>query len=409
MTKLTLRERLFGVAEERSLPAPENQLPLLAAYTGSPVNTSNALAIADVWSCVRLLSATASSLPIHVFRKTERGRERVDSGFLVDLLDRPGPGTTQADLVSTLMSHVLIWGAAYLAKYRTGGTVTQIGLLEPDRIRPEVIGGQLRFRYSPGTGPQQLLTERDVTYVKGLSTDGLTGLSAVTQAARVLGLSDELVRHAVAYFEQDKVRPAGVLKMAPDASSGARSRMVEALRADAVASSPGQSTLVIEGEGEYEPVEGKLDDQQFAEQRRLATQEVARVFGVPSHLLNAGSGGDSLTYSTSESMSADFLKYSLGPWLRRVELAISNDRDLTFERTYVRFNADALLRPDAKTRAEVYTRALDPVTGWLSREEVRELEDRPPEPDRPDIQPVQQMVARPPAEAIPTNGGNENE
>ncbi len=34
---------------------------------------------------------------------------------------------------------------------------------------------------------------------------------------------------------------------------------------------------------------------------------------------------------------------------------------------------------NAKTRAETYTRALDPETGWLRRDEVRELEDLPPE------------------------------
>jgi phage portal protein BeeE len=34
------------------------------------------------------------------------------------VLDWPGPATSQADLVSSLMSHLLIWGNGYLAKYR---------------------------------------------------------------------------------------------------------------------------------------------------------------------------------------------------------------------------------------------------------------------------------------------------
>jgi hypothetical protein len=38
---------------------------------------------------------------LHVYRQTAVGRERVTSGKLVDLLDRPGPATSQADLIST--------------------------------------------------------------------------------------------------------------------------------------------------------------------------------------------------------------------------------------------------------------------------------------------------------------------
>jgi phage portal protein BeeE len=75
--------------EVRSLPPAENQLPLMGAYTGSTVTPTAALAIADMWAAVRVLADAASSLPLHVFRKTEQGRERVTSGKLVELLDRP--------------------------------------------------------------------------------------------------------------------------------------------------------------------------------------------------------------------------------------------------------------------------------------------------------------------------------
>jgi hypothetical protein len=104
--------------------------------------------------------------------------------------------------------------------------------------------------------------------------------------------------------------------------------------------------------------------------------------------LNAGTGGDSLTYSTAESMSIDFVKYSLTPWLRRIELALSNDADLTVSRQFVKFEVDGLLRADAATRSEVYARALDPITGWMDENEVRALEDLPPRAPREPIPPA---------------------
>jgi HK97 family phage portal protein len=157
---------------------------LYGGYTSSTVTPTAALAIADVWAAVRVLADAASSLPLHVYRKTEVGRERVTSGKLVDLLDRPGPATSQADLISSLMAHLAIYGNAYIAKYRQAGEIVQLGLIHPERIRPELEGGRLRFRYSPGAGPEQLLTEADVVHVKGLSIDGLTPACAAAHTLR---------------------------------------------------------------------------------------------------------------------------------------------------------------------------------------------------------------------------------
>jgi HK97 family phage portal protein len=350
--------------EARSLPPAENQLPLMGAYTSSTVTPTAALAIADVWAAVRVLADAASSLPLHVYRKSENGRERVSSGRLVELLDRPGPATSQADLVSSLMAHLAIYGNAFVAKYCQAGEIVQLGLLHPERIRPELAGGRLRFRYSPGTGPQQMLTEADVVHVKGLSVDGLTGLSAVSQAARVLGLSDELVKHALSYFDTGAqggtARPAGVLRLGEGSSFAAEERTKERLKAEARP----HGILVVQGDSEYFAIANKLDDSQFVEQRRLAAQEIARVFRIPPHMIGAPTG-ESMTYATVEQEAIDFVRFSLQPWLRRIELAISNDPDLAFQRQYVRFELDGLLRADAKTRAEVYALALDPVTGWM--------------------------------------------
>jgi len=315
--------------EQRSLPPAENEVPLWGpAYSSGNVTPLGALAIADVWSAVRCLTDAASSLPLHAYRKSDDGgRERVASGKLVELLDRPGPATTQADLISTLMGHLLIFGDCYLAKYRERGEVAQLGVLQPDRVRVVAERGRVRFEYSPPTGRHLVLTDADVVHIKGLSIDGVSGLSAVQQAGRVLGLSDQLVKHALEFFDTGRGLPTAVFKMPAESTEEQRQRVAEMTRNEMVK----RGVLVIEGDGEFEATTLKLDDSQFAEQRRLAAQEVARVFRIPSHFLNAGTGGDSLTYSTAESMSIDFVKYSLAPWLRRIELAITHDRDLCFQ------------------------------------------------------------------------------
>ena len=39
------------------------------------------------------------------------------------------------------------------------------------------------------------------------------------------------------------------------------------------------------------------------------------------------------------------------------------------------FDLDGLLRADASARAQIYTQALNADTGWMTRREVRELEN----------------------------------
>lgn len=122
------------------------------------------------------------------------------------------------------------------------------------------------------------------------------------------------------------------------------------------------------------------DDSQFLQQRELSAREVARIFRVPAWLIDAPTG-DSLTYSNTTEQNRAFVAHSLRPWLVRIERAFSNDTDLCPGKAYVEFDLDGLLRADAAQRADIYTKATDPITGWMNRAEVRELEDLPPEGD----------------------------
>jgi HK97 family phage portal protein len=140
----------------------------------------------------------------------------------------------------------------------------------------------------------------------------------VSRASRVLGLSDELVKHALSYFDTGTPTPAGVLKLAPEASFAEQDRTKERLKAEAGHG----GVLVVQGDATYEQTAARMDNSQFVERRRLAAQEVARVFRLPPHMLDAPSA-DSMTYWNAEQESIEFVRYSLAPWLRRIELAIS--------------------------------------------------------------------------------------
>ncbi|MNL46820.1 Phage portal protein [compost metagenome] len=79
-----------------------------------------------------------------------------------------------------------------------------------------------------------------------------------------------------------------------------------------------------------------------------------------------------------EQQMIGFLTFTLGPWLKRVEQAISKDLLTPAERIryYPKFSVEGLLRADSAARAAFYAVMVD--KGILTRDEVRELEDREP-------------------------------
>ena len=129
-----LEDSSNGKPEDRALTrgsVPSSMLP----YTRSAlldVNTTNALRVADGYACVRVLADSVASLPLKVYRRTSTGRVPAGGDSrAVQLLERPSPGSTSADLVSQTMVQLNTHGNAFWGKFRADGEIVQLGCLDP--------------------------------------------------------------------------------------------------------------------------------------------------------------------------------------------------------------------------------------------------------------------------------------
>jgi len=374
--------------EDRTLTAQSVPPACLQGATSGPypppTSPVNALAIGDVWACVRVLADAAASLPLIAYRRTTTGRVRY-SGRVVDLLDRPSPATTQANLVAQMVGHLALYGNAYIGKVKDGdGVVTSLVLLSPDRIVPQIKAGEPLYTYTPVYGAQTVLTGGDVIHVRTLSTDGLMGLSPIRQCRTALGLATGLGQHAYSFFQND-ARPSGILKVqSPGSDAESLRDLKTAWEGRHSGAGNAHRIAVVSGEVAFTPISVPLDDVEFVEQRRLSTAEIARIFRVPPWMIGASSD-DSMTYSNVEQQALSFVTYSLRPYLVVIEQAITNDPDLSPQTVYSEFLIDAVLRSDAATRAAIWTQALDPATGWMTKAEVRERENLDPNVDLQEV------------------------
>jgi HK97 family phage portal protein len=113
------------------------------------------------------------------------------------------------------------------------------------------------------------------------------------------------------------------------------------------------------------------------------------------------------TFSNSEQQARTFVDYTLMPYLTRIEarirLRLLAEKDQANH--FAKFNVNALLRGDMKSRGEFYTRQVQ--NGALSPNEIRELEDQNPR-EGGDIYltPANMLIdGKPPPEAEPAKEG----
>jgi HK97 family phage portal protein len=367
-------------AEDRTLTVPNAPAaPSLVPYSRSAqlnVTPSNALGVADAYACVRVLADSVASLPLKVYRRTATGRVPAgDNSRAVHLLERPSPGSTSADLISQVMTHLQVHGNAYLGKFRSQGEIVQLGLLDPTQIEVELRGQRVVYTLMRPEGVSEHGPE-DICHIKSLSEDGLKGLSPVTQARLALSLSANLQEHAKRYFENGS-RPSGVLSV-PASTRNQAKDIGHTWKTLHSGVENAHQVAVVSRDVNFTPIAFSADDSQFLQQRELSATEVSRIFRVPPWMIGA-KAGDSLTYSNTLEQNRAFVTHSLRPWLVRIERALSNDADLCPGSTYVAFDLDGLLRANTNDRYEAYKLALE--GGWLTLNEIRELEDLPPLPE----------------------------
>jgi HK97 family phage portal protein len=340
-----------------------------------------AAGLADVFGATRVLVDGAIMAPLQVYRRATAGRERVIDGNTAAVLDRPAPGVTQPAFVTQLISALALWGETFVGKYRNpDGSLAQLGVLPPDRMEVEIVGGQPRFKYhQPNRPPVENLTLDDLIHVRGLTLDGVRGASPIKVCREAMGLGKSLTDAASALWANGAV-PGGILSV-PQGAGG--DDQAQAL-ADGWKTRHGGPknrgrVAVVTGEVNWQSVTMPLADAEFIATRKLSTLDVCRIFHVQPWML-AADVGESLTYSTVAEQARAFVTFSLGPWLRLIEEGLSADADLFPQsNSYCRFSLEGLLRADPAARAAFYKAALDKDAGWMTRAEVRALEDLPAE------------------------------
>lgn len=339
------------------------------------VTPDSALGLPAVWACIRVLADDISSLPLPVYqRKAGGGRVRAYWEPAYRLLhDRPNTMMTPADLLSTTLLHLNTHGNAYWGKERHGRIITNLWPIQPDRVEPAIVDGRVVYRVREG-GEIKVYSSDAILHFKGMSQDGIKGLSPITVQRRAIAMGITLDEYAQSLFDNRGV-PAGVIKAKGQITKQKADELRDRWEANYRGTANAGRVAILPEDAEFEAIALPLADAQYVELSKLSIAQSARIFRVPASMVGA-STGDSLTYKTVEGDALHYLRHSLRPWVTRIEQTINADADLCppAAKIYSEFLVDAFLRADTKTRYEAYQLAAGGAP-WMGTDEIRDLEN----------------------------------
>lgn len=342
---------------------------------GVIVDESSTLSVPGIWRAVTLIADAIGGLPIHAYRS----EEFVDPQPL--LLTKPVPTETRIETVSAMVASLIIHGnyVAILGEPGANGYPDSIYPVSCNRVSVRKEDGEILYKID-----QQDYTADEIFHVKGFAMPGdLVGYGILSAQRQAIGGAVAVNTYAQRYFDGG-AQPTGIIYSAnPDLTQ----EEAELLKAQWLRQYGGtkRTPAVLNESTKFQQLSDNAKDAQLLETRAFTLTEIANMIGLPAYYL--GAPNSSRTYSNVSEENLQLVRWSLMPWIQRCEAKFS---EYLPRGQYAKMNVDALLRPDTKTRYEAHKIALD--AGFLTVDEVRELENREPLAEVVSTEPVQAEV-----------------
>lgn len=341
---------------------------------GVPVTARNIMQLDAVWSCVRLISETIATLPLSMYERTSSGKRPATQHPLhFAIHDQPNVDSTASVFWEAMVAAMLLRGAGRAEKLYIGPQLVGLLFLDPDRLITRRDGqGRKVYLYPRLNGQLREIPADRIWTIPGFTLDGTNGVSVIAYGAKVFGSAIAAETAAAKTFRNGLLQTV-YYKIGSFLKPAQREEFKRNLDG---AIERGEAPL-LEGGTDVDTLGIKPSDAQLLESRSFSVEAICRWFRVPpwmvGHTEKSTSWGSGI-----EQQMIGFLTFTLGPWLKRIEQAVSKDLLTPVERLryYPKFAVEGLLRADSAGRAAFYAAMVN--NGILTRDEVRELEDREP-------------------------------
>ncbi|MFA5385877.1 MAG: phage portal protein [Eubacteriales bacterium] len=358
------------------------------AFSGRPttagvkVSESTALNLIEVQKCVRVRAETRGCLPVSVFkrRKNGKGRDEARDHPLYEILNiAPNSEMDSQTFYERMEIYFSLWGNDVSVITRNTSRNKNVTELYPlpwykMRVKRDENTNKLYYEYWDRGKPEKFPPEK-IFHVKGMSFDGLVGISTIGMAREAVAQGLAMSEFANRFFGQG-MNMGGILETPNMLSKEARENMRKAAKEMGAGLGHSWEPFLLEEGTKWSRIAMSFVDAQFIEMMNLGKYDIDGLFRVPPHMV---ANLERSTNNNIEHQGIEFVVYSLLPMITRFErmanwkLLTQRDRAEGF---YVKVNVDALLRGDAVSRGQYLNQKRQ--NGALSADDWRELDDENP-------------------------------
>lgn len=346
-----------------------------SSSAGVLVTQENATSIGAVYAAVKLYADTIAGLPWDTYiridgtRRPYRPRPR-----WMDFPIPNNPNFTSFEFKHRVVSSLLLDGNAFILCLRdSSDNVIETRVLDPQKV--EIRTGEMGepLYYIETLEGAITLTTAEIIHIPLFATgENHRGLSPIEHHKVTLGLASATQIFSAKFYENN-ASVGGLIKVPGELTQD----QAEALRNGFGRRHGGVDkawrVAVLTGGADYQQLGAKISDLQLVETMHYGVEAIARIYGIPLHMLQYPGGNTS--YASVELLGIEWLRLGLGPMIARLEAAFQRIVPGA-EQTFLKFTLDGLLRATTQERYNSYATALN--NGFLNINEVRALEDRAP-------------------------------
>lgn len=357
--------------------------------SGVAVTPENCERAPTVKAIVTAVTRRFAVMPVHVYQKTVDSAGRASKEILPNhpvekLLNKPNDWQARTNYWMDASSWLVRYGNFYAYKARgQTGPIRRLIPLQPSATEPsQADDWSVTYKAHLATGSTREFSLSEIHHVRLAARDGIKGDSPVMDVAESIAMEIAAERFGGSLFGNGAM-PGQVFKYAEGFSGHKTDEQKKQFEDDIQRAFTGRgrfkTLLLPKGIEQGTPIPIENDKAQFLELRQFQRTVIAGAWGVPPHLVGDLSKG---TFNNVEQQDQNFTTNVILPFVRVFETAMERDLLTDSDRAQgviIRFNPDATLRADFKSRQEGL--AIQRQNGVINANEWREHEGMNPRED----------------------------
>jgi len=317
------------------------------------VSPDTALRLSAVWACVRIRAEAIGSMPIVIYKKNKDGTREVDRSHWLNrvLVESPNQYQTRNEFFETLSINQDLSGNFYarVTRKKNGEIVSLLPLMS-QQMQVKLEDGAKKFEYSENSQSSIYLQDK-IWHGMMMPSNGIVGLSPIEYASRALGISNA-AEDRVKALGKNGFKPTGILMLDKVLKKDQREDMRG--KFNDLAAGTGDPLKILEAGMKYQQISMNPKDVQLLETRRFSVEDLARIFGTPSVLINDTSAS-TVWGSGIAQIKQGFYEFGLRPTLERMEAGMKKWLLPPEERKKydIEFDFSAFIRGNEREQADV--------------------------------------------------------